>query len=200
MTHHHPETAACARIALEDIRRLFERQGAARYESGTSESVTQLEHALQCALLAESAGADEHLVSAALLHDVGHLLYTEDEFGSRRDDEHQNRALLLLAPLFPVPVLEPVRLHVQAKRYLCLIESGYHGGLSVASKRSLELQGGVFTRDEGGRFLAQPYAEHAVLLRRWDDLAKIKGRETPPLAHFLGIARRAMEVPLAATA
>lgn len=192
MEHRYLESAATVQSAVQNIVRLYENYGVERYESGMPESVSQLEHALQCAMLAESAGADECLITAALLHDVGHLLYDDGEFGASLDDEHQDRAMIVLAPLFPVSVLEPVRLHVQAKRYLCLVEPGYYDGLSEASRRSLALQGGVFAPGEGERFIEQPHASDAVLLRRWDDRAKTKGRETPPLDHFLDFARRAL--------
>lgn len=197
--HPNPPTVS-PQAFLANVRRLYEEHGADRYESGKPDSVSQLEHALQCAMLAESAGADEYLVTAALFHDLGHLLYPDDEVEVNSDDEHEVRALPALAPLFPESVLEPIRLHVKAKRYLCLIEPDYHDGLSVASKRSLQLQGGVFTREEGERFLDLPHAAEAVLLRRWDDLAKNKGAETPSLDHFLGVARAAMTVaePVAA--
>ena len=187
-------------VFLDNVRRLYEQYGSERYESGRPDSVSQLEHALQCAMHAESAGADEFLVTAALFHDLGHLLYSHDEVEANSDDEHEARALPVLAPLFPEAVLEPIRLHVKAKRYLCLIEPGYHEALSDASKRSLQLQGGIFDREEGERFLYLPHAAEAVLVRRWDDFAKLKGRETPALDHFLRIARSAMNVaePVAA--
>ena len=194
MDHHPNKSAVSPQAFLANVRRLYEQYGAGRYESGKPDSVSQLEHALQCAMLAESAGADECLITAALFHDLGHLLYPDDDVEANSDDEHEVRALPVLAALFPESVLEPIRLHVKAKRYLCLIEPGYHDDLSVASKRSLELQGGVFDHEEGERFLDLPYAAEAVLLRRWDDLAKNKGLQTPSLDHFLGIVRGAMTI------
>lgn len=194
MEHHPNQSAASPQAFLANVRRLYEQYGATRYESGKPDSVDQLEHALQCAMLAESAGADECLITAALFHDLGHLLYADGEVEANSDDEHEVRALPVIASLFPESVLEPIRLHVKARRYLCLIEPDYHDALSAASRRSLELQGGVFAREEGERFLDLPHAADAVLLRRWDDRAKSKGRETPSLDHFLGIARAAMTV------
>jgi predicted HD phosphohydrolase len=86
--------------------------------------------------------------------------------------------------LLPDAVLEPIRLHVDAKRYLCAAEPTYWASLSPASQRSLELQGGAYTSEELAGFLAQPYAEEAVRLRRYDDLAKVPKASTPDLAHF----------------
>jgi predicted HD phosphohydrolase len=66
---------------------------------------------------------------------------------------------------------------------------GYEDSLSADSKRSLKLQGGVFSSPQAAEFIARPGAE-AVRLREWDDLAKVGNLATPPLAHFLERARR----------
>ena len=95
-----------------------------------------------------------------------------------------------LKRLFGPAVLTPIRLHVDAKRYLCATDAGYWASLSEDSKRSLELQGGTYSAADAAEFIAQPYAQDAVKLRRWDDLAKVAGRTTPDLAHFLEIAVR----------
>ena len=88
-------------------------------------------------------------------------------------------------------MLVPIRLHVDAKRYLCATDTGYWASLSEDSKRSLELQGGTATlRSMRRNLLRNLYAEDAVKLRRWDDLAKVAGIKTPDLAHFLEFAAR----------
>jgi len=83
-----------------------------------------------------------------------------------------------------MPVLEPIRLHVDAKRYLCATEPSYWAALSEGSQRSLELQGGPFSEAELQSFIAQPFAEEAVRLRRYDDLAKVPGKATPDFKYF----------------
>ena len=177
-------------LTVEEISRLLGTKGQRQYGR---EAVSQLEHALQCAQLAEEAGETPETVVAALLHDLGHLLAAEraDEAAhaqQQRDDLHQYIALPFLRGLFAPAVLEPIRLHVDAKRYLCAVDAGYRDTLSPASKRSLELQGGVYAPDEAQRFMAQPYAAEAVRLRRYDDSAKVPGKATPPLAHYMRIA------------
>jgi phosphonate degradation associated HDIG domain protein len=168
-------------LSIVEVQRLFESRGAAQYGS---EAVSQLEHALQCAALAQEAGATQELVAASFLHDLGHLVArAPHENGRDADDIHQYLAIPFLRGLFPEAVLEPMRLHVDAKRYLCREEPGYWDALSPASKHSLELQGGAFSSAEAARFLRSPYARDAVALRRWDDLAKVPGRATPPIAH-----------------
>jgi phosphonate degradation associated HDIG domain protein len=173
-------------LTIDDICLLFERQGGRMY---SGEPVTQLAHALQTAHAAEAAGADAVLITAALLHDLGHLLNDQGETPTARgiDDIHQYVALPFLRPLFDDDVLEPIRLHVEAKRYLCATRPGYHDALSADSVRSLALQGGLHDPSEAEAFIALPGAEAAVRLRQWDDAAKIADRATPPLAHFASI-------------
>src|ERR1700676_370548 len=141
----------------------------ALYQSHGGEPVTQLEHALQSAALAESAGADAELITAALLHDLGHLLNDQGDTPTARgiDDVHQYAALPFLRPLFDDQVLEPIRLHVDAKRYLCATEADYYDALSADSKRSLVLQGGPYDTEAVAAFAAQPGALRAIALRRW---------------------------------
>jgi phosphonate degradation associated HDIG domain protein len=150
------------------------------------ERVTQLAHALQCATLAESEGADAALIAAALLHDVGHLLHDLGEKPAARgiDDRHELVGRTWLSRWFGESVTEPVRLHVNAKRYLTATDPGYFATLSAGSVRSLELQGGAFTPELATGFIALPHAEAAVRLRRWDERAKVSGLVTPDLAHF----------------
>ncbi|MCX7159002.1 MAG: phosphohydrolase [Proteobacteria bacterium] len=172
-------------LSVEDIAVLFEVRGREMYGR---EAVSQLEHALQCAQLAEDAGAGPELVSACLLHDLGHLLAApKGEMRDDVDDVHQYFAIPFLRGVFPDAVLEPIRLHVDAKRWLCAAEPAYWGSLSAASKHSLELQGGIFAEDGAKKFIDQPHASEAVLLRRWDDFAKTQGKATPSLRHYLSV-------------
>ncbi len=168
---------------VDHLMQIFATAGAARYGG---EPVSQLDHALQCAVWARGADADDGLVAAALLHDIGHLTYREPEeaMAEAVDDLHENRGAHLLAEWFPPEVTEPVRLHVAAKRYLCVEDPGYFDRLSEGSKRSLELQGGAFSEREAASFIVQPFAEAAVRLRRWDEAAKIPGARTPDLESF----------------
>ena len=178
-------------LNLEDIEALFARRGGEQY---SGEPVTQLAHALQTAQRAERDGADDPLVTAALLHDLGHLLNEQGDSPSLRgiDDLHQFYALPFLHGVFGEQVLAPIKWHVDAKRYLCATRQGYWAGLSADSKRSLELQGGAFSADQAEHFIGQPHAAEAVRLRLWDDLAKEADCPTPPLAHFLARAQRCM--------
>ena len=174
-------------LSLDDIRHLFDQHGSIAY---SGEPVTQLQHALQSAMLAEQSGASRELIVAALLHDLGHLLNQQGETPTERgiDDLHQYFALPFLRPLFSDAVLEPIRLHVDAKRCLCAIDASYYGRLSADSVRSLELQGGIFDDEAAQAFLAKPYAKDAIALRRWDDEAKDANRVTPELPYYMEMA------------
>lgn len=193
-------------LTLIDISHVLVTRGKEQYGR---EAVSQLEHALQCAHLAELAGETPETVAAALLHDIGHLLAPDGGAADRagHDDLHQYVALPFLRALLPRAVLEPVRLHVDAKRYLCTMEQGYWEALSPASRQSLELQGGAYSVDEAVQFASQPFASEAIRLRRYDDAAKVPGRATPAFGHFMGAlatvtARHALasQVPGAASA
>ena len=176
-------------LTLQDIERLFEERGGEQY---SGEPVTQLQHALQTAARAEAESASDALVTAALLHDLGHLLHELGETPSMRgvDDAQQYRALPFLRGLFDDDVLDAIKLHVDAKRYLCVTRPAYHASLSADSKRSLLLQGGVFSDEEAAAFIARPGAQGAVSLRLWDDLAKNAHQVTAPLSHFMQRAAR----------
>lgn len=170
---------------VEKVEALFAIHGHTAYDGARRESVSALEHALQCAQLAEWAHAPSSLVAAALLHDVGHFFDSAED--DAVDDEHEDRALRLLAPAFGADVIEPVRLHVQAKRFLVAVDDAYAATLSPASVHSLALQGGPMSPDERRAFEALPFHPEALMLRRWDDLAKQPGKSTPPLGYYLAL-------------
>jgi phosphonate degradation associated HDIG domain protein len=167
---------------------LVDAHGANQYGN---EAVTQRAHALQCAALAEAAGARDTLVAGALLHDLGHLLDQHAELGRGQpiDRRHEDIGGGWVARYFAPEVATMVRLHVPAKRWLCAAEPGYFDTLSPASVRSLGLQGGPFEPAAADAFRALPNAADAIAVRRWDDLAKVPGQATPPLDHFIPILR-----------
>jgi len=178
---------------LGDIDRLLSEKGAIRYGA---EAVSQRDHALQCAALAERAGASDALITAALLHDIGHL--TDDDEGAALrgiDMRHEDRGADFLTPLFGENVTEPVRLHVVAKRYLCATNPRYMSRLSPASVNSLNVQGGPYSAAEAETFAINPHSGAAILLRVWDDLAKDPDAKTPSLSHYLDLAERVLAGP-----
>ena len=72
---------------IEEIGRLFDERGESLYGG---ELISQRDHALQAATLAENEGATCELITAALLHDIGHLLHDlpDDSTDQGIDDAH----------------------------------------------------------------------------------------------------------------
>lgn len=166
-----------------------------RGQSFYDEVVTQLEHALQCAALAQQNNASLTLVTSALLHDLGHIIldkHNVDKAFLDIDLNHEEIGAEYLAPFFPEAVTTPIRLHVPAKRYLCATDASYHDGLSDASKRSLIVQGGVMSDAEREAFEQIPHFQDALTLRRWDDLAKVSGLETAKLETYRDIVQQCL--------
>ena len=174
---------------VDEIRVLFEESGSTMY---AGEPVTQTEHALQAAELGRQAGASDALVAAALLHDVGHLLHNLGEEIAQQgvNDEHERRGAEWLATSFPLAVSQPVLLHVTAKRYRCAVDPAYLNQLSDASLLSLQLQGGPLDEPQVSQYRADPFYEDSLLLRSWDEAAKVPGEETESLDFFLQYVRR----------
>ena len=156
--------------------------------------MTVLEHSLQAAWFVQRKGGSDTLVAAALLHDVGHLLHDEGEDAATRgvDTRHEELGAEALAEHLPAAVLDPIRLHVAAKRYLCFAEPRYLASLSPASVESLALQGGPMTAEEAESFLALPHARDAITLRHADDAAKVRGLAVPELESYRSLDRFAL--------
>lgn len=158
--------------------------------------INQQAHALQAALLAEQAGCDAALVTASLLHDIGHMVHDLGENPAERgvDDRHEEVGHAYLEAFFGPEVTEPIRLHVAAKRFLCATEPSYFAKLSRDSVLSLSLQGGPMSEQEVAAFHALPHAEAAVRPRRFDEAAKVKDLPTPPVQHFAPAMRAVLRL------
>jgi hypothetical protein len=150
------------------------------------EAVTQLIHGLQAAHFAKQSASSDELVTAALLHDIGHLLHDLPDNATEQgiDDVHEELGAQFLTTYFKPEVVEAVKLHVAAKRYLCLVEAGYYDTLSPTSKASLLLQGGIMNGAEKVAFEQYQYFKEAVALRKWDDMAKDPNLEVDPIQSY----------------
>jgi phosphonate degradation associated HDIG domain protein len=175
--------------SAEDIERLYAERGGSSY----GEDVTQTEHALQCARLAEADGAAPPLVIAALLHDIGYL-FEPDAEGPRpaQDSRHEIVGARALKGLFGERVRRPIALHVAAKRYLCFKDPAYRRGLSAASQESLALQGGPYSALQAAAFERQPSWQEALALRRYDDMGKRDDLTGTSIAPFTPMMARLM--------
>ncbi len=164
---------------VDELQELMEARGAEPY----GEKITIAEHSLLTALAAEEANESESLIAACLLHDVGHWLdEPDDEYGIHG---HGDSGGDWVAERFGPKVSEPVRLHVEAKRYLCSVDPGYFDHLSPASIYTLGKQGGPMSAEEASSFASKPHYLDAITLRRLeDDFGKLAGVEIPPLSRF----------------
>lgn len=178
--------------SVDEVLALYTRWGADRYD----EELSQLDHALQTAALADHAGASDELVVAALLHDVGHLLDLEAAAATGRsgpadtDLHHEAAGARYLADLFPPAVTAPIALHVRAKRYRCAVDPAYQDRLSAGSTASLVRQGGPLTAEDARAFEQLPGHADAVALRGWDDGGKVDGLEVPRLDAYRDLLAR----------
>lgn len=164
-------------------------------EEYLGEPVTMSEHMLQAAHFAAEAGGDEDAIIAALVHDIGHFTSEHGAFTMEdtSDKFHEDAGATVLNGLFPELVVEAVRHHVAAKRYLCAVDQDYHDGLSPASVHSLTLQGGPMSASEQAAFEDNPYLDKILLVRRCDDKGKVPGLAVPPLEHYLPMMRRVLD-------
>lgn len=167
---------------------LLEHLAATAHES-YGERVTMLEHALQSAALAAADDAGEEVVLACLLHDIGHVL---GDAGAWGDPDHSAIGARALQAWLSPGIVEPIRHHVAAKRYRVAVEPDYLGQLSLASKMSLEEQGGPLPLDQADAFGALPFTPEAVRLRAYDDSGKIQGLAIAPLEHYRPLLEAAL--------
>ncbi len=173
---------------INEIRILFEKQGDNDYYG---EKISQFQHAAQAALLAKNQGYGEEVQVAAFLHDIGHLLPAESneelmEVYGRKNHEAV-AADWLRARGFSDKIVVLIENHVNAKRYLCYKNPAYYLGLSAASQKTLEFQGGVMNKEEAMVFEKSPYFETIIQMRRWDEAAKVERKQIPDLEYFMAM-------------
>jgi len=176
--------------SVDKINHLFLRYGNIKL----GENCTQLQHASQCATLAEHSDNTDELIAAAFLHDIGHLHAIKRKIPGTNSEgysEHDRVGADLLEKWgFPTSVTQPIALHVQAKRFLMSADSNYKARLSSASRNSLKKQGEAMSDQEQIMFLQSPFSRDALLLRKWDDTGKITGLDVAPLSHWLQICAK----------
>tara|TARA_Y100000590_G_scaffold440478_1_gene565892 strand:- start:199 stop:768 length:570 start_codon:yes stop_codon:yes gene_type:complete len=138
------------------------------------EKVTISEHMIQTAMIAEKNNSSKSLVCACLLHDYGHFIVEDPDLlvSKSLDGKHEDLGYEFLKKYFVSEVIEPIKLHVDAKRYLCR-NKFYYNQLSEASKISLDLQGGIMNEDEAKKFSLQKNFKDAIKVRKYDDSGKV---------------------------
>jgi 2-amino-1-hydroxyethylphosphonate dioxygenase (glycine-forming) len=182
-------------IAAE-IMNFYEQHGGEEY---AGEKLTQLEHMVQAAQLAEEQGYDDEVILAAFLHDVGHICEAGhgdnemDGFGIK--DHEEIGAAFLKDKGFSKRIVRLVQSHVEAKRYLTLKNPSYYEQLSVASKKTLEYQGGRMEEDEAAAFEQYPLFDLIIKMRKWDEQAKIEHKPVPDLNRYRQMIVDHLELP-----
>nr|WKN34176.1 HDIG domain-containing protein [Tunicatimonas sp. TK19036] len=170
-------------ITVNEIFNLYQRFGNDSY----GESVTQLEHMVQSAQLAEQEGYDEEVILAAFFHDIGHLYETEyteqmGKFGAQQHDKIGGDFLRERG--FSERMARLVESHVEAKRYLTYRYPDYYATLSEASKETLRYQGGPMSKEEAEAFEQDELFDLIIRMRYWDDEAKIPDRPVTDVSQY----------------
>ena len=137
------------------------------------EKVTISEHMIQTAMIAENAKSTSNLICSCLLHDYGHFILEDPDKLVRKkiNGKHEDIGYEYLKTFFKKEVVEPIKNHVLAKRYLAR-EKKYFNLLSDASKISLKLQGGVLSKKESKEFEKKDFFKNSIKLRKFDEVAK----------------------------
>jgi putative nucleotidyltransferase with HDIG domain len=182
---------------------LFEYLTRTEHGDYLGEPITQLEHTLQAAMLAQQSGADEETILGALLHDIGHFIPTKQAVTDNAPDmispsgefigkgSHDKFGEAYLRDFgFSEKVCQLVGGHVIAKRYLTAVDQSYYDTLSDASKKTLHYQGGPMSKEEQSKAEQDPWLKNKLQVRIWDDLAKDPSTSAPPIENYIDMAVR----------
>ena len=157
------------------------------------ENVTIAEHMIQSAMMAEKSKSNNNLVCACLLHDYGHfILDNPDELVRKKQDgKHEEIGYEYLKKFFKKEIVEPIKHHVIAKRYLAR-DKKYFDRLSEASVVSLELQGGILDTKEAKLFENQEFFKEAIMLRKFDEAAKKIGVKIKDIIQYKDLLKASL--------
>ena len=158
------------------------------------ESISQIEHMTQAAMLAENNNEPIEVVLACFFHDIGHLIQEKELSlnGLGIKNHEKLGAQLLRSHYIPEPIPTLVENHVKTKRYKVYKFKNYLNKLSNASKQTLTLQGGMMTEKEAKEFENEKYFEWSNKVRDYDDLAKEIGVKIKPLEYYKGLLDEVM--------
>ena len=137
------------------------------------EKLTISDHMIQTAMLAEKNASSNDFICSCLLHDYGHFIINDPDqlVENQIDGNHETIGANYLSNYFSNKIIEPILLHVEAKRYLAR-DKKYFEMLSSASVLSLEMQGGIMNSFEIKKFEKNKNFLDAIKLRRFDEGAK----------------------------
>ncbi|MDC0031610.1 HD domain-containing protein [Candidatus Pelagibacter sp.] len=152
------------------------------------EDLTIAEHMIQTAMLAEKNQCSDDLICSSLLHDYGHFVIEDPKqlVTDKIDGRHEIIGANYLKKFFHNEIIEPILLHVEAKKYLSRDEK-YFDSLSEASKISLKLQGGAMSDLEVKKFEKNKNYENAIKLRKFDEGAKQKNIKIKNIKDYIDL-------------
>ena len=157
------------------------------------EKVTIAEHMIQSAMIAEKTKSKDTLICSCLLHDYGHFILDDpDELvREKKDGKHEDVGYEYLKKYFKEEIVEPIKNHVLAKRYLAR-DQKYFNFLSPASITSLKLQGGLMSDDEAQIFEKNKYFKDSIKLRRFDEAAKNEGVKIKDIIEYKSLLQASL--------
>jgi predicted HD phosphohydrolase/ectoine hydroxylase-related dioxygenase (phytanoyl-CoA dioxygenase family) len=163
------------------------------------EAVSQIEHAQQAAYFASLETQDEDVILASLLHDIGHLIPDQPQMSGNLGTQHHEElgAGVLHGLGFSDKTCHLIAHHVDAKRYLCYKMPNYYNSLSEASRGTLKQQGGVMSQREAEEFEKDPLSKTIILMRTWDEKAKVVGLQCKPFTAYFDNISRSVERKIA---
>tara|TARA_B100001250_G_scaffold27744_1_gene22830 strand:- start:155 stop:691 length:537 start_codon:yes stop_codon:yes gene_type:complete len=149
------------------------------------EKVTIAEHMLQSAMMAEKSKSKNNLICSSLLHDYGHFILDNPEelVEKNKDGRHEDIGYEYLKKFFKREVVEPIKHHVLAKRYLARNKK-YYNQLSEASMVSLKLQGGLLNVKDAKSFEKEEFFKDSIRLRKFDESAKKVGAKIKDIIDY----------------
>lgn len=164
---------------------LYEKNGASNY---IGENLSQTEHMIQSAMLAEDAKESPQVIIAAFLHDIGHLIELQNNsvqmelLGVQNHEEIGREYLLKMG--ISKKIANLVGNHVKSKRYLTQTDPSYFSTLSEASKKTFIFQGGAMNETEMKEFELDELFAESIRLRKYDDQAKIPDLKIKSLDYY----------------
>ena len=152
------------------------------------------EHMIQSAMFAEKSKCNDDLICSCLLHDYGHFLIDDpDELVKNKlDGGHELIGYEYLKKFFKKQIVEPIRYHVLAKRYLAR-DKKYYNKLSHASVVSLKLQGGLLKNKEAKLFEKEEFFKDAIKLRKFDESAKKVGLKIKDIIDYKDLLKASLK-------
>jgi predicted HD phosphohydrolase len=182
---------------INNIFKLYNDYGSVEY---MGQGITHLEHALQTAYFARAQGYDNVVVTAALLHGIGHLIGLKYDFEIMGNFGIKNYEKIGADWLRQVEMSETTCLliekHTQARRFIVTTSPDYYDNLSETSKEILKLKGDLMAEKEIEEFRSNELKQALIVLSIWDEKSKMKNKSVPSLENYRKTIRLSFRINL----